>query len=397
MEHVIVGAGIAGTSAADEIRKLDPKARITLLSEEPYPLYSRILLPEYLAGAIDESRLFIRNLAWYEERQITLLTSHPVQEVDPRERVVHTTSNRAFPYQRLLLATGGISFIPPLTGSHLPGVFALRTLDGAKALMDRARDHRQTVIIGGGVLGLEAGYGLLRSGSDVTVVEFFPRLLPRQMDVEGAAFLQRKLEGAGFRFVLGARSKEVVGAGQVEGLVLEDGTRLDCSTILISAGVRPNRRLADQLGLTVDKGVPVNDRLETGLPDIYAAGDLVEHRGVYYGLWAAAQKQGEVAGINMAGGQALYNGTTISNQLKITGVDLVAAGDIDPEKQADCIVVQDASSSVYKKMVIRDGRIVGTILYGDVSDRGKILRAIESGRSVSEFRHQLSRWDLSQL
>ncbi len=397
MEHVIVGGGVAGTAAAEQIRKHDPGAVLTLITTEPYPLYSRVLLPEYLAGTMKESRLFIRKPEWYEQQRIHLRSGVSVESVKPAESRVLTSAGDSVGFDRLLLATGGVSFVPQVPGKEYKGVFTLRTLDDTKAIMAYIRHHKRTVVLGGGVLGLEAGYGLLRAGNEVSVVEYFPRLLPRQMDVQGAALLQRTLERMGFRFHLHASARQIMGSGQVEGLLLEDGTRIECDSILISAGVRPNRRLADQLGLPIDKGVSVNDRMETVIPKIYAAGDLVEHRKVYYGLWGAAQRQGEVAGVNMAGGNAVYAGTTISNQLKVAGVDLLAAGNIDPEDQMDSIVLKDDDASVYKKIVVRDGKIVGTILYGDVTDRAKLLKAIEQETPIGHMKERLSRWDLSRL
>ena len=397
MEHVIVGGGIAGTAAAEQIRKQDPVAVITLITTEPYPLYSRILLTEYLAGKMEESRLFIRKPEWYEQQRIRLRSGISVESVVPAESRVLTSTGESVSFDRLLLATGGVSFVPQVPGKAYKGVFTLRTLDDAKAIMTYTQRNRRTVILGGGVLGLEAAYSLLRAGNEVSVVEYFPRLLPRQMDVPGAALLQRTLERMGFRFHLPARASQILGSGQVEGLLLDDGTQIECDRILVSAGVRPNRYLADQLGLPIDKGVAVNDRMETAIPKVYAAGDLVEHRKVYYGLWGAAQRQGEVAGVNMAGGDAMYTGTTISNQLKVAGVDLLAAGNIDPENQEDSVVIKDEEAAVYKKIVIRDGKIVGTILYGDITDRAKLLKAIERESPVVHMRERLARWDLTQL
>jgi nitrite reductase (NADH) large subunit len=209
------------------------------------------------------------------------------------------------------------------------GVFALRSIGDARRIKEFGKRATEVVIIGGGLLGLEAGNGLRRAGLKVTVVEFFPRLLPRQMDVPGAELLKRQMEAMGFAFYLGAKSKEIMGGPKVEGLGLEDGTSIRCDMILISAGVRPSLELAQKLGLEIEEGVIVNDRMETKLPSIYAAGDLVQHRGQFYGIWPAAERQGEVAGINMAGGGESYEGTVMSNRLKVVGIDLVSSGAIN--------------------------------------------------------------------
>ena len=395
VDHIIVGGGIAGTAAAEQVRRMDADARITIITAEPYPLYSRILLTEFLAGKMEESRVFVRKREWYETMNIRLLTGVRVESIAPPSARVTTSTGESYRYDRLLLATGGVSFMPSLPGSHLGGIFTLRTLEDARQIMEHTRQNKKVIVLGGGVLGLEAGYSLLRSGMEVSVVEFFPRLLPRQMDVPGAALLQRNMEKTGFRFYLGAKTREIVGQRKVEGLLLEDGTRLECDTLLVSAGVRPNRQLTDSLGLPADKGVQVDDRMETPVPGIYAAGDLVEHRKVYYGLWGAAQRQGEVAGVNMAGGDDLYTGTTISNQLKVAGVDLLAAGDIDPENTADSVVVQDTTRSVYRKIVFREGKVAGTILYGDLTDRKHLLDAIRNETPANEMSEILSRWNAS--
>jgi nitrite reductase (NADH) large subunit len=263
--------------------------------------------------------------------------------------------------------------------------------------MKYAEEAKNIVLIGGGVLGLEAGNSLRKTGHKVTVVEFFSRLLPRQMDTEGADVLKTQMENMGFSFYLGAKSKEITGNDNVKGLVLEDGTILECDMIIISAGVRARANLAKKIGLTMQKGIKVNDRMETEIKDIYAAGDVIEHRNVFYGIWHASQKQGEVAGINMAGGDALYEGTTPSNILKVVGIDLAAAGDIDAEGKYENIVKKDISVPFYKKLVIKDNILSGCILYGDITEYRKILKAIDAKKNVGHIKERLKRWDLRDL
>jgi nitrite reductase (NADH) large subunit len=253
------------------------------------------------------------------------------------------------------------------------------------------------LLIGGGVLGLEAGYGLMRSGCRITVVEFFPRLLPRQLDEQGAKILQRKMESMGFTFHLGARSMQISGREAAEALVLEDSTRIECDMIIISAGIRTNLDLFDKLGATIEKGVVVNDKMETGLPDIYAAGDLVQHRGISYGIWPAAEQQGKTAGINMAGGKSEYTGTVISNTLKVAGIDVFSAGDIDADGKKESVIAADKDKFVYKKLVLDNDRIAGAILLGDIADRQKVMKAIEDAIDISLIKEKLATWDLSSL
>ncbi|RPI38141.1 MAG: NAD(P)/FAD-dependent oxidoreductase [Nitrospiraceae bacterium] len=398
MQYVIIGNGVAGTTAALNIRKFDTEGKIIILSDESYPFYSRIRLPEYLGKTLDEKDLIIRKDTWYEENRIDLIVDTPVTDIDITEKKVIASGKPAVKYDRLLIATGGISFVPPIPGAGKKGVFTLRTLKDAMEIKEYAkRSNNRVVLIGGGVLGLEAGNGLRLSGNFISVVEFFPRLLPRQMDTAGAEILKTALEKMGFKFYLGVQSKEITGSEKVEALILDNGTRIDCDMILISAGVRHNSILARKLDLPIEKGVIVNDRMETAIPDVYAAGDLIQHNGIFYGIWLAAEKQGEVAGINMAGGNAEYQGTTISNTLKVAGIDICAVGDIDVEGQKEAIVFKDADNSIYKKLVIQNNSIIGTILCGDIRDRQKIIKAIESGKDIGPIKKELELWNMESL
>lgn len=404
MRYVIIGNGVAGTTAAEHIRKTDYDGEITILTDEAVPFYSRIRLIEYLAKEADEQGIIIHKGDWYEKNNINLVLNSPVSGIDKDNKKVIISGGGQLAYDRLLIATGGISFVPPIPGSDKKGVFTLRTIRDADEIIAYAEGVEKVILIGGGVLGLEAGNSLRKTGHDVIVVEFFPRLLPRQMDPEGAEVLKAQMEGMGFKFYLGAKSKEIFGDDRAKGLLLEDGTRIDGDLIIISAGVRPQAGLCKSLGLTISKGVAVNDRMETEIKDIYAAGDLIEHRGMFYGIWPAAQKQGEVAGVNMAGrydliprGNAVYEGTTMSNVLKVVGVDLAAAGDIDADSKSESIVQKDEGKYIYRKLVIKDNVITGCILYGDISGYQKILRAIDGKKKIGDIRQKLMEWDLGGL
>jgi len=387
--YVIVGNGVAGTTAAEHIRHLDKDGKIDIFTDESTPFYTRIRLPEYIAGLVDEEKLILRKPQWYRTTGAELHLEECVQGIDLEEREVHTAKGTAYPYDRLLLTTGSHSFVPPIKGVEKPGVFSLRSLTDAKLIRDYALEAKRAILIGGGVLGLEAGNGLRRRGIEVTVVEFFPRLLPRQMDVPGAEILKKQMEAMGFSFFLGAKSQEIMGGKRPEGLALEGGEILPCDMVLISAGVRPNLDLATKLGLEADKGVLVNDWLETKIPDVYAAGDLIQHRGIFYGIWTASEKQGEIAGINMAGGDVRYEGTLMSNRLKVVGIDLVSSGDIDVEGKLEDLVKRDDGRFIYRKLVLRDDVIVGCILMGDVTGNPEILRAIEHKVNVRALKDNL--------
>jgi nitrite reductase (NADH) large subunit len=246
---------------------------------------------------------------------------------------------------------------------------------------------KDVVLIGGGLLGLEAGNALLKLGFKVHVVEFFPRLLPRQLDEDGAGRLQKIMEGMGFSFRLGAKTQEITGDGQVTGVSLEGGENLNAQMVVISAGVRPNIKLAQSLGLETDKGIKIDEHLRTNQPDIYCAGDVAEFKGMPYGIWPAAMEQGKIAGTNMAGGGLVYKGTTMANSLKVVGVDLASAGEIDAEGKFDAKVVTD--DQVYKKIVIDNNLIIGCIMLGDKKGFNKITQMMSEKRDIKEIKDQL--------
>lgn len=387
--YVIIGNGVAGTTAAEHIRGIDKDGKIDIFTDESGLFYSRIRLPEYIAGQVEGEKLVLHNPQWYQEKAIDVHLDESVHEVDPERKEVRTDKENSYPYDRLLLATGSHSFVPPIRGAEKPGVFTLRSIKDADRIRDYAVNAKKAVLIGGGVLGLEAGNGLRQLGMAVTVVEFFPRLLPRQMDLPGAELLKMEMEAMGFSFFLGAKSQEILGEQKAEGLLLEGGETIPCDMVLISAGIRPNVDLAKKLGLEVDKGVLVNDRLETQSRDVYAAGDLIQHRGVFYGIWPASEEQGKIAGINMAGGNACYEGTVMSNRLKVVGIDLVSSGDIDVDGKFENLVKKDEGNFIYRKLVLKDDIIVGCILLGDISGNSEFLHAMEKNKNVGPFRDEL--------
>lgn len=397
--YIIIGNGAASNAAAESIRKLDPTGPIHIFTRERVPFYYVPALPEYVAGEKELKNLIIHDLPWYQQHRIDLHLGTEVTAIDPRQKLVITDKGGEFRYDKLLLATGGYSFVPPIQGANLPGVMTLRTLADAERLRERAKRSKEAVLIGGGLLGLEAGNGLRKLGLKVAVVEFFPRLLPRQMDTPGAAMLQRVMENMGFSFYLGAKTQEISKLNDKLQVVLEGGEKLPADLVLISAGVRPELTLAKSLGLEVDKGVKVDDHLQTSLPDIYAAGDLVEHRGRVYGIWPAAMEQGRVAGANMAGQSLSYEGTLPSNVLKVAGIDLMSAGDIDAEGQLEAVVFQDEARGIYRKVVIKDKVIVGAILFGDIRGSREIQAAMKARKDIRELKAELARpdFDFSKL
>ncbi|MGD9076348.1 MAG: FAD-dependent oxidoreductase [Desulfobacteraceae bacterium] len=386
-DYLVIGNGVAGTTAAENIRKQDRKGNITIVTDEDLPFYWRIKLNEYISGDVSEEQLLAKKEDWYKDQNITLKLKTRIVGGDAQKKVVITQDKEELAYDSLLISTGSHSFIPPIKGSEKKGVFALRDAQDARDISLFAKSVEQVILIGGGLLGLEAGNALRKLGKTIMVVEFFPRLLPRQLDVDGAERLQKIMEGMGFSFRLGAKTQEIAGDDKVNCVLLEGGETLSGQMVVISAGVRPNLELAEPLGLKTDKGVVVDERLQTNQPDIYAAGDVAEFKGMPYGIWPAAMEQGKIAGRNMAGGAATYNGTTMANTLKVVGVDLASAGNIDAENEFESKVATDEDQ--YKKIVLENNQIIGCIMLGDTKGFNEITKMMSEKRDVSQIKDQI--------
>jgi nitrite reductase (NADH) large subunit len=387
--YVIVGDGVAGARASIKIRDTDPEGDIHIFTEEAYPFYYRVRFPELVAGDIKIKDIIIHTKEYYQNKKISLHLEERVTGGDPQKREITTQLGKRYPYDQLLLATGGYAFVPPIKGVEKKGVFTLRSMNDAIGFMEFMPGVKQAILIGGGLVGLETGGALLKRGIKVAVIETNPRILPRQTDPGGAKILQEKMEKMGFSFFLTAQSDEIVGKDNVECLRLKDGRIVEGQMAIISAGVRSNLQLAKATGVETKDGILVNDRMETKSPGIYAAGDVAEHRGRCYGLWPAAQRQGEVAGVNMAGGNAVYEGTTVSNRLKVVGVDLTAVGDIDAEGKLECVVRSDRETGIYRKLAFKEDKIVGCLLLGDVKGVQEIQNAIESKIPVKDLKQNI--------
>ena len=386
-DYLIIGNGVAGTTAAENIRKLDKTGKITIVTEESTPFYYRVRLPEFMSGDLAEDKLSAKKDQWYKDQGIDLRLNTRIQGASPGKKAVTTQSHQEISYDRLLMATGSRSFIPPMKGSDRKGVLTLRTIPDARNIVAWAKNIQKVVLIGGGLLGLEAGNALRKLGKNLTVVEFFPRLLPRQLDVAGGGRLQTIMEGMGFSFRLGAKTQEIKGDDRVSGVLLEGGELLPAEMVIISAGVRPALELAKALSLDHDKGVKVDEQMRTNQPGIYAAGDVTEFKGIPYGIWTAATEQGQIAGTNMAGGNALYKGTVMANTLKVVGIDLASAGNIDAESKLESKVLTD--QKVYKKIVLENDQIAGCIMLGDTKGFTKITKMMSEKQNVSQIKDKL--------
>ncbi len=384
--YLIIGNGVAGARAAVKIREADQKGEIHIFTEEAYPFYYRVRFPEYVAGEVTIQNLTIHNKEFYQNKNILIHLEEPIREVHVQKKEVTSQKGKTYVYDALLMATGGNAFVPPIKGKEKKGVFTLRTMNDAIGMKEFSDRVNRAILIGGGLVGLETGGALLRKGIKVAVIEHNPRILPRQMDPEGAKILQGKMESIGFSFFLNGQSEEIIGKETVEGLRLKDGRTVEGQMVIISAGVKPNIKLAQTLGLETKNGILVNDRLETKMEGLFAAGDVAEHRGRVYGIWPAAQRQGETAGVNMSGGNLLYEGTVVSNTLKVVGIDLTSAGDIDAEGKLECVVKSDSEKCVYCKIAFKENKVVGCIVLGEAKAKSEILNAVEGNIDIKQIK-----------
>jgi nitrite reductase (NADH) large subunit len=387
--YLIIGNGVAGARAAVKIREADQIGEIHIFTEEAYPFYYRVRFPEYVAGEVTIQNLTIHNKEFYQNKNISIHLEEPIIEVSTQKKEVTSQKGNTYAYDALLMATGGNAFVPPIKGTEKKGVFTLRTMNDAIGMKEFSDGVKRAILIGGGLVGLETGGALLRRGIKVAVIEHNPRILPRQMDPEGAKILQGKMESMGFSFFLNGQSEEIIGKETVEGLRLKDGKTVEGQMVIISAGVKPNIKLAQAMGLETKNGILVNDRLETKMEGLFAAGDVAEHRGRVYGIWPAAQRQGETAGVNMSGGNSLYEGTVVSNTLKVVGIDLTSAGDIDAEGKLECVVKSDLEKCVYCKIAFKENKVVGCILLGEAKARSEILNAVEEKVDLKQIKSSI--------
>ncbi len=390
MHVIVVGNGLAGTISSKTIRELDSEAEIDVYAAEPYPYYPRPNLIEFLAGLISKEKLFAFSEEWYKNQNISLHLSTPVISLYPEAGQVELEDARKVGYDALLLTNGAHSFIPPFEGTKKRGVFALRTLDDALAILDWIKNHNKVAIIGGGLLGLEIAKALRSGGAEIQVVEFFERLLPRQLDTQGASVLKAQVENMGISIRLGVATEEILGEDEVTGLRFKDGDEIEAGAAVVAAGVRPNIGLAKEAGLVTDKGIVVDDHLQTSHPDIFAAGDNVQHREKLYGIIPASFNQARTAAFNIAGQKKKYEGTIPSNTLKVIGLDVTSIGEVNPE-EGTCEEFREVreEKGIYKKVVIKDGKIIGAIWIGTKDKVNDINRLILQQIEVEKWKSSL--------
>ena len=392
---------MAGARAVEEVlaRGGAEQFDITMFGDEPYGNYNRIMLSNVLSGIQDTTEIFINPLDWYAENGITLHAGSPVDEIDRAAHVVTTKSGITASYDKLLIATGSRAFVPPINGVRLedgslkPGVFAFRTLDDCNGIVAQAKRSKRAAVIGGGLLGLEAARGLLNHGCEVHVLNLGDQLMPAQLDGPGAAILKRLMENMGVNVHLRKSTVAVLGEQTVSGLAFKDGDVLDCDMVVISAGIRPNSEIGMRAGLTVERAIVVDNHMRAvDDMNIYVVGECAQHRGQVYGLVAPLWDQAKVFAeqITERNPQAAYYGSKLATKLKVMGVELASMGITEPQHEGDEVIqFTEPKRGTYKKLIVRDGRLVGGILMGDISKAAYLMQAFDRDTRLPEERLSL--------
>jgi nitrite reductase (NADH) large subunit len=388
---VVVGNGMAATRFVAELtsRALGRYA-VAIVGEEPRLAYNRVLLSAVLAGEVERNDIVLKSASWWRERGVTVLYGHAAVAIDPHIRRVRLANSATLPYSKLVLATGSRPIRLAVPGMDLRGVLTFRDLGDVAAIEAAAAAGRKAVVIGGGLLGLEAAYGLAKAGAQVTVLHLMDRLMERQLDGKAAAMLRRAIERKGIAVELQAATAALRGAGRVETVELADRRSIAADLVVVAVGIRANVELARSAGLKIDRGIVVDDRLGTSRAGIHAIGECAEHRGVCYGLVEPAHEQASVLAQRLAGDTAAaYPGSVVATNLKVSGVNVFSAGDLMGAPGTETIVLHDPGLDTYKKLVIAGDRLVGAVLYGDTEDGLWYLDLIRSGTSIERFRDDL--------
>jgi len=367
---VVIGNGMAGCRAVEEILALEPdRWAITIFGAEPRVNYNRIMLSPVLAGEKSFDEIVINSAEWYADNGITLVSGDPVVHIDRAAQQVVSRGGRIESYDRLLIATGSDPFVIPVPGKDLPGVVTFRDLDDVETMLAAAETSSRAVVIGGGLLGLEAAHGLSLRGMAVTVVHLMPTLMERQLDEAAGYLLKSELEGRGMTILTGADTAEIIEQdGRVGGVRMKDGTEIPADLVVMAVGIRPNGTLAKASGLAVERGIIVDDDMVTSDPAVLAVGECVQHRGACYGLVAPIWEMCRALAAGLTASPRGYEGSVTSTKLKVSGVDVFSAGDFSGGEGCEDIVLRDAARGIYKRVVVKDDRVVGAVLYGDTQD-----------------------------
>jgi len=393
MKLVVVGNGMAGMRTVEELLKIAPDIYdITVFGDEPYPNYNRIMLSPVLANEQTIDDIILNTREWYALNNIQLHTNARVTKIDRKNRVVYAEDGTVAEYDRLLIATGSKPFMPPIPGKELAGVIGYRDIKDTNEMIATAKLHKHAVVIGGGLLGLEAANGLKIQGMEVTVVHKNAWLLEKQLDKTAGTMLQKSLADKGLHFLLNKNTAQLHGDehGRIKAVSFSDGLKIPADLVVMAVGIRPNFALAESAGIHCDKGIVVNDTMQTFDPRVYAVGECVAHRGISYGLVAPLFEMAKVCATHLANfGIGLYKGSVTSTKLKVTGIDLFSAGDFSGGEGTEEIVLHDAVGGVYKKLVIKNDKIIGSVLYGDTTDGSWYFQMLRDGKTIHEIRDHL--------
>ncbi len=387
---VIVGNGMAAARLVDELAKAAlGRYAIAVIGDEPRLAYNRVLLSSVLAGETASHDIELRPADWWRDRGVTLKYGCAVTEIDVGRRELKIANEESVAFSRLVLATGSTPLRLNVPGAALAGVHTFRDSRDVDLLLTLAASKKRVVVVGGGLLGLEAAYGLAKAGAPVTLIHLMDRLMERQLDAPAAALLKSLVEPKGIEVLLNANTGRIVGESRVEGVELTDRRRIDADAVIFAAGIRPNIALARDAGIPVNRGVIVDDHLQTGAPGIFALGECAEHRGICYGLVEPAYEQARVLAQHLAGRTATYGGSVVATNLKVSGVSVFSAGDFLGSEGSESIVLSDVRRGTYKKLVISEGRLTGAVLVGDVGDALWYLELIRGRQSVAKIRKDM--------
>ncbi|MCB5951605.1 nitrite reductase large subunit NirB [Enterococcus sp. BWT-B8] len=384
---LLIGNGMAGVRTIEEILERDPdKYEVTIIGEESYPNYNRIMLSNVLQKKMTVDEIITNPLTWYEENQIQLINHDPAVKLDAENKCATTQSGKEIFYDKCILATGSRAFILPVEGSTLPGVVGFRTIDDTEAMLDAAKSFKKAVVIGGGLLGLEAAKGLVDQGMDVTVVHLEKWLMETQLDAKAGEMLKADLEKQGLKFLMEKRTEKILGTDRVTGMTFSDGTTIETDLIVMSVGIRPEVTLARTAGLDINRGILVNDFMHTSNTHIYAVGECVEHNGLVYGLVAPLFEQGKVLADVLTNRETKpYQGSTTFTSLKVSGCDLYSAGEIKECEGVNSIEAFDGINFTYKKIFIRENQVVGVVLYGDTAEGNRYYNILRKKEIIDGY------------
>ncbi|OPY95331.1 hypothetical protein A5906_08465 [Bradyrhizobium sacchari] len=384
---VIVGNGMAAARLVDELAKTAlGRYAVAVIGDEPRLAYNRVLLSSVLAGETGSHEIELRPADWWRERGVTVRYGYRVTEIDAGRRELKIAGEESMEYSKLVLATGSTPLRLNVPGADLAGVHTFRDTRDVDLLLTLAAAKKRVVVVGGGLLGLEAAYGLAKAGAPVTLLHLMDRLMERQLDAPAADLLKTLVERKGIRILLNASTARIHGDGHVEAVELADGSRIEADAVIFAAGIRPNVALAKEAGIAVNRGVVVNDVMQTSSSDIFALGECAEHRGTCYGLVEPAYEQARVLARHLAGRPAAYQGSVVSTNLKVSGVSVFSAGDFMGGQGSESLVLSDRRRGTYKKLVIADGRLTGAVLIGDTVDALWYLELIRNRDKVAAIR-----------